>query len=119
MWRGLLEMKLKLGQGRAIAHAEAGAEVLAKQLDGGAIVRRILSEVADGLDHQALAFEIARIGAARARCTRAGSYRHGEDFRHQVTVIRLARGTLLYKSTDCSFPCLKTPGGGMMLRRMR
>ena len=69
---------------RRIAHAEAGAEVLRKQLDGWAVSLRIrLRQVLHCLDQQPLPFHIARVGPAfRFAGERLGPYGNSKNFSH-------------------------------------
>jgi len=72
-----------LAEGR-IAHAEPRAEVLGKQLDGGAIPRQVrLRQVLDRLHNEALTLDIAWITSALARFAfRSRSDGNSENFSH-------------------------------------
>src|SRR5437660_2211931 len=72
---------------RRVAHPEAGADVLGDQLNGGTVGERVgLGQILHGLDQQALAFYIARVGSAFASFpVDVGWNRDSKNLGHEVT----------------------------------
>src|SRR5690348_16514087 len=68
------------GLQRRITHAKARAEVLGKQLDGGAVRPGIiLRQVAHGFYQQALSLDVARVGMTLLARPGGWTHRKGED----------------------------------------